>query len=255
MNNNNNNNSNSNNNNNNNKAFSLIELSIVLIIIGLLVAGITGGQSLIESAKIRAIINEFRGYRYAVNTFYSLKERLPADTNNDGRFGEYSGDNYTGYFPYPYNGQKYQIGDQYTAPLIDLYLSKIIDFEVKNTHIYSRSNQASLSGALPKSNTIKDAYYYFISKENNNPTAMIKNINYNMIILNGYATSKNAKGKNSLTKMSFVRKIDNKIDDDEVLGGKFRATCLGDDGRSVHQSYVDSANKYTCHQFGLLLDF
>ena len=31
--------------NTNNKAFSLIELSIVLIIIGLLVAGITGGQS------------------------------------------------------------------------------------------------------------------------------------------------------------------------------------------------------------------
>lgn len=31
--------------------FSLIELSIVLIIIGLLVSGITGSASLIESAK------------------------------------------------------------------------------------------------------------------------------------------------------------------------------------------------------------
>ena len=45
-----------------NKAFSLIELSIVLIIIGLLVAGITGGQSLIESAKIKNLANEIDGW-------------------------------------------------------------------------------------------------------------------------------------------------------------------------------------------------
>ena len=112
-----------------------------------------------------------------------------------------------------------------------------------------------LNELLPKSNTIKDTYHYFISKENNNPIEMIKNINYNMIILNGYTTSKNAKGTNSLIKMSFVRKINNKIDDDEVLGGKFRATCLRDDGNGKYYSYVEPTNKYTCHQFGLLLDF
>ena len=44
-------------------AFSLIELSIVLIIIGLLVAGVTGGASLIQSAKTRALINEINNYK------------------------------------------------------------------------------------------------------------------------------------------------------------------------------------------------
>ena len=52
---------------NNNKAFSLIELSIVLIIISLLVAGITGGKSLIESAKIRNIINGFNNLEKSNN--------------------------------------------------------------------------------------------------------------------------------------------------------------------------------------------
>ena len=62
---------------NNNKAFSLIELSIVLIIIGLLVAGITGGQSLIESAKIKAFMNEMDGYKQAVFAFKTVsKEKV-----------------------------------------------------------------------------------------------------------------------------------------------------------------------------------
>jgi prepilin-type N-terminal cleavage/methylation domain-containing protein len=37
---------------NNKKAFSLVELSIVLLIVGLLVAGVTAGKSLLDSAKL-----------------------------------------------------------------------------------------------------------------------------------------------------------------------------------------------------------
>ena len=80
------NNSNSNN-NNNNKAFSLIELSIVLIIIGLLVAGITGGQSLIESAKVHSFYSSLNNYKQAFNTFYISHSRFPGDFNMDGRIG------------------------------------------------------------------------------------------------------------------------------------------------------------------------
>lgn len=81
--------------------FSLIELSIVLIIIGLLVAGITGGASLIESAKIRNFINEITGYNQAVSIFYAAKGRLPGDANNDRIFGEYANEDFINYFqPY-----------------------------------------------------------------------------------------------------------------------------------------------------------
>lgn len=54
----------------NNKGFSLIELSIVLIILGILVAGVTGGSSLIKSAQIRATCEDFANYKNAYNAYY-----------------------------------------------------------------------------------------------------------------------------------------------------------------------------------------
>jgi prepilin-type N-terminal cleavage/methylation domain-containing protein len=62
-------------------AFSLIELSIVLIIIGLLIAGITGGASLIKSSELRSIMGEARGYAVAVNSFFTQYDQYPGDSS------------------------------------------------------------------------------------------------------------------------------------------------------------------------------
>jgi prepilin-type N-terminal cleavage/methylation domain-containing protein len=62
-------------------AFSLIELAIVLIIIGLLIAGITGGAALIKSAELRAVVTEARANSVSVSAFYSLYDSLPGDSN------------------------------------------------------------------------------------------------------------------------------------------------------------------------------
>ena len=78
---------NNNNNNNNNKAFSLIELSIVPIIIGLLVAGITGGQSLIYNAKINGAMKEIQNFKQGIFAFKALKDRLPGDLKNNNQIG------------------------------------------------------------------------------------------------------------------------------------------------------------------------
>ncbi len=62
--------------------FSLVELSIVLVILGLLTGGILGGQNLMHAAELRSIGKEYEQYTIAVNTFQDKYFALPGDMNN-----------------------------------------------------------------------------------------------------------------------------------------------------------------------------
>jgi len=59
--------------------FTLIELSIVLVIIGLIVGGILVGQDLIKAAEVRAQISQIEKYNSAVNTFRGKFGGIPGD--------------------------------------------------------------------------------------------------------------------------------------------------------------------------------
>ena len=59
--------------------FSLVELSIVLIIIGLLVAGVTGGSKLIEQTKLNKVIRDLNNYKTAFHTFRLTYDAYPGD--------------------------------------------------------------------------------------------------------------------------------------------------------------------------------
>ncbi len=59
--------------------FTLIELSIVLVIIGLIVGGILVGQDLIKAAEIRATISQVEKYNASVNTFRNKFNAMPGD--------------------------------------------------------------------------------------------------------------------------------------------------------------------------------
>ncbi|MEQ1705654.1 MAG: prepilin-type N-terminal cleavage/methylation domain-containing protein [Rickettsiales bacterium] len=59
--------------------FTLIELSIVLVIIGLLVGGIMVGKDLINAAAIRSQISQIEQYNTAANTFKLKYGGLPGD--------------------------------------------------------------------------------------------------------------------------------------------------------------------------------
>lgn len=59
--------------------FTLIELSIVLVIVGLLTGGILVGQSLIESAQVNRFVSDFRQYDVAITQFDNRYRVLPGD--------------------------------------------------------------------------------------------------------------------------------------------------------------------------------
>jgi prepilin-type N-terminal cleavage/methylation domain-containing protein len=66
--------------------FTLIELSIVLVIIGLIIGGVLYGRDLIAAAVTRKIISEERGYEQAFLAFRLKYNALPGDLATPDKF-------------------------------------------------------------------------------------------------------------------------------------------------------------------------
>ncbi len=71
---------------NSNKGFTLVELSIVIVIIGLLIAGVTAGRNIVQSAKLQSIVSETNKFMVAYNTFKLQYNAKPGDMSNAQTF-------------------------------------------------------------------------------------------------------------------------------------------------------------------------
>ncbi|MDC8759878.1 prepilin-type N-terminal cleavage/methylation domain-containing protein [Janthinobacterium fluminis] len=84
------------------QGFTLVEIAIVLVIIGLLLGGVLKGQGLIDSAKVKNIIQQSNALSAAVNAYQDKFRALPGDDiqasthvpttagngNGDGQIGD-----------------------------------------------------------------------------------------------------------------------------------------------------------------------
>ena len=81
----------------NNKGFTLIEMAIVLVIIGIIIGAVVKGQDLVDNAKSKQFASNLQAWRIALNTYYDRKGRYPGDINRDGIIASGAGDTVTPY--------------------------------------------------------------------------------------------------------------------------------------------------------------
>ena len=219
----------------------------------MLVAGVTGGASLIESAKINRISTEFRDYEQALYAFYSLYNRLPGDANNDGLIGYQSNEVYSAnYFPSPYNSDsnEYGIPTAISGPFVDLYLAKVIDFEPKNTSNTNFTSNSAINNyqATPFSTGYKNAIY------NYRAVNFGKKQNY-FLSCNKYGVGIALRTIYIDSNKNFkyiAEKIDHKFDDGIFNQGKYRTYCDGDN--EADAGYVDYVNSNKCSEITYITD-
>jgi len=65
----------------NSKGFTLVELAIVMIIIGLLIGGVLKGQELIANSQVTSTIAQIKGIDAAASTFKDQYKAVPGDMN------------------------------------------------------------------------------------------------------------------------------------------------------------------------------
>lgn len=208
-------------------AFSLIELSIVLIVIGLLIAGITGGASLIKSSELRSVMGEARGYAVAVNAFYSQFNMLPGDY--DQVIGTSVAGNKNGNIEYYGTGPVSESSSAWQA------LKAIGAVDAITVGAPDAATVAPTFGTNAPSSKIKSsgwAFDYRTFTEGNNTAA-----NQNVVVLTGAIGTAVTAGSNTLVQGTNVAKatitgadalsIDSKIDDGSANLGKVRGLNAG----------------------------
>lgn len=242
-------------------AFSLIELSIVLIIIGLLIAGVTGGASLIKSSELRSVATEARAWATCVNGFYNQFNYLPGDYATDvgtGLAGDGDGT------IEQYNGTRSEAASAWqqmrAAGIVDSSIigsTTLIAYTAAPTFSGS-SNNAPVS-KIKSSGWVFDYCLYTVANSNCTQAA----VSQNQVILSGTISSMTGASTNAVSftlggasnlatgalTPTDALSVDAKIDDGVGYTGKVRGVNTQSTSNCMSVStgvYVTATTTKTC---------
>ncbi len=64
--------------------FTLVELSVVLVVVGLLFAAVVKGQEMVDVAKVQKLVQDLKNTESLVQKYALAKGRMPGDCDSDG---------------------------------------------------------------------------------------------------------------------------------------------------------------------------
>jgi len=212
-------------------AFTLIELSIVLVIISLVISAITAGNYLVTNAKLRAVIKETQDILTATSAFRDRYFALPGDLDNaqtifgstDKNGNAITNGNANGLLDGTVIGTSSTWPEHYSA-MQELALAGLI----KGT--YNGTGTATIGVNIPASSYANNAGYFFIA--------------YNFFgqfqTLNSLVFDTITAGANNLgIAVNDAYYIDNKIDDGLPYTGK--VVSYGSAANNCVATYLNGA--------------
>lgn len=241
-----------------NRAFTLLELSIVLVIIGLIVGGVVAGQELIRNAELNSVTTDINRFSTAINNFKFKYNALPGDFSNAKSYWP-DDSQYTGFVTL--NGD----GD---GVVTDGGLSDEVKLEATNAweHLslanlldgnYSGIDLPNISagGVIPKG-SINGSQYCFM----NNGGGFTGGVHQSAQLILQYGkgtvgSSATGCADRSIVSPQEALSLDTKVDDGVALEGKWRAingssaigSCLINQG--TDNSYAMDNEGLSCRLF------
>lgn len=222
--------------------FTLIELSIVLVIIGLIIAGITSGVNVLRDSSLKRAMSDAENYRGTLALFKNRYKSLPGDFSRAGTiWGNDCQGSTTGSDTCSGNGnRRIQHGgeDNLTATSESLRLwqhlanAEMIPYKLTGlpaTGCADPDNICAATGQNIPEATIKNSGVYFYTNPTTQDTALIFG-------------GTDSTSWNSLPILSPLEayEIDNKLDDGVNNTGKFFGTGLIDGSGGWTLSFNDA---------------